>query len=551
MMRMQKCTLGYIFRHRHIRVSGICAVFIALLLCMTACENSAKTENMVSEQINITGSEMEPSQTVTDGELPEVITFGTYPQQSEEAEPIEWLVLDRNEDEVMLLSKDCLASLPWHNSHVAATWDKSDIRDWLNGTFLDTAFSEEERANILLSSLENGDDLNYGTTVGESTNDLVFLLSASEALALLQSSDRTAKPTSHAISQGAYTNANGNCAWWLRSPGMTEAGPAYFASAGEIGSRAHEVNETIIGVRPAIRIRYSREILSEGELSTIAAGETAVTKSIYTDGNGDFAYIPADFTVSAAEGEQTVSTGLVVIGPDGSEFVWIPTTSTEFSTRDFGSYFSPGSSFSNYHDETELDSLDTYQEMVASVEQYGGFYLGRYEASKGKDGLPRSKRVTNGEPGTIWVQFSPQDTTAVCQKLYADNDTVQGFFPWGINWDTALQWLIDSGCKAKAEVVSDSTGWGNYSDDDFSPKANGKTTGAYEEAKANNIYDLAGNNWEWTQERNGSDYVMRGGGYNLMGGACSGARYPAALRDPLPGNNHHPNVTFRVGLFVK
>jgi hypothetical protein len=50
------------------------------------------------------------------------------------------------------------------------------------------------------------------------------------------------------------------------------------------------------------------------------------------------------------------------------------------------------------------------------------------------------------------------------------------------------------------------------------------------------IYDLAGNNWEWTQERFGSNYVMRGGGYNLMGGACRGGDYPAALRDPLPGN---------------
>lgn len=79
-----------------------------------------------------------------------------------------------------------------------------------------------------------------------------------------------------------------------------------------------------------------------------------------------------------------------------------------------------------------------------------------------------------------------------------------------------------------------------------------KYTGQWEEAKANNIYDLAGNNWEWTQERYVfGNYVMRGGGYNLMGGACSGSRYPAALRDPLPGNDHHPNVTFRVALYVK
>ena len=282
------------------------------------------------------------------------------------------------------------------------------------------------------------------------------------------------------------------------------------------------------------------------ELPAIAAGEKATEKSIYTDVNGDTAYIPAQFMVSADADEQTINRGLVVIGPDGSEYVWVPTTVTALKVREFGSYFS-GGSISDYHDETELDS---YQNMIASVMKYGGFYIGRYEASKTDDGLPASKRVTEDEPGQIWVRFSPQDTTVVCQNLYADNDTVQGFFPWGINWDTTLQWLVDSGDKLIGDIKVDSTSWGNYSNDSFSEGARGNYTGAWEDAKANNIYDLAGNNWEWTQERFGSNYVMRGGGYNLMGGPCSGDRYPAALRDPLPGNNHHPNVTFRIALYI-
>ena len=278
-----------------------------------------------------------------------------------------------------------------------------------------------------------------------------------------------------------------------------------------------------------------------------SVGNTAEARA-YTDANGDVAYVPEGFAVSEREGEQTISTGLVVMGPDDSEYVWVPTAQTALAARDFGSYYSGGDSFSRYYDDA---SLETYQAMVASVEKYGGFYIGRYEASKGADGLPASKCVGDGASGSIWVQFSPQDTTSACERLYADNDTVQGFFCWGANWDTALQWLVDSGCLAWEDVASDSTSWGNYSDDGFSQGARGNETGVYEQTKANNIYDLAGNNWEWTQERCGSDYVMRGGGYNLMGGACPGSRYPAALRDPLPGNDHHPNVTFRVGLFVK
>ena len=134
--------------------------------------------------------------------------------------------------------------------------------------------------------------------------------------------------------------------------------------------------------------------------------------------------------------------------------------------------------------------------MIASVEQYGGFYIGRYEASQGQNNFPASKRVSDSEPGRIWVQFSPQDTVIACENLYADNDTVQGFFPWGINWDTTLQWLIDSGCKTWEEVARDSPAWGNYSNDAFSNGARGNLTGVWEEAKSNNIYDLAGNNWD-------------------------------------------------------
>lgn len=286
----------------------------------------------------------------------------------------------------------------------------------------------------------------------------------------------------------------------------------------------------------------------EKVLPTVVPGETAVQISKYVDENGDIAIIPKDFTVSEKVGEHTVNTGVVVIGPDESEFVWVPTTKTALAVRDFGSYFY-GGGISGYWDETDQA---LYQDMVKSAGRYGGFYMGRFEASCGggnnvSNYVPASKRLARP-----WVRFSPQDSAVICRNLYADNDTVQGFFPWGINYDTTLRWLIDSGCKTESEVTRDSTSWGNYSDDSFSQGANGSTTGQWEEAGANNIYDLAGNNWEWTQERYGSDsFVMRGGGYNLMGGSCSGSDYPAALRDPLPGNDHHPNVTFRVALFVK
>lgn len=183
------------------------------------------------------------------------VYFGSFPQQGSDAEPIEWIVLDETEDSMLLLAKECLASLPWHNDHRAVTWDQSDLRAWLNGEFLQMAFTTEEQEQILFTDLDNSDVLGYGTPIGADTRDRVFLLSGMESQTYLSDTIRTVTPTRYAIIQGAYTNSAGQCAWWLRSPGMTPTSPAYFASAGSIGSRAHEVDETIMGVRPALWIR--------------------------------------------------------------------------------------------------------------------------------------------------------------------------------------------------------------------------------------------------------------------------------------------------------
>ncbi len=124
------------------------------------------------------------------------IFWGHYPQQSDDPEPIEWLVLHEQDDQLLLLAKYCLASLPWHKAHIPITWDQSDIRAWLNDEFLQAAFTEEEQAAILLTDLGNGDDLGYGTPVGENTRDRVFLLSGGEVEQYLPTDDlHTVVPT--------------------------------------------------------------------------------------------------------------------------------------------------------------------------------------------------------------------------------------------------------------------------------------------------------------------------------------------------------------------
>lgn len=181
------------------------------------------------------------------------VRFGTYPAGGA---AIEWIVLDEDEDRMLLLAQDCIDARPWHGVRKAVTWAQCDLRTWLQEDFLFEAFTEEERRRILVSDVENGDDFGYGTPVGGDTRDRVFLLGGREVGKYLSSGgSRTASPTAYARRHGAYVNGAGTCAWWLRSPGMTPLGPAYIASNGDVGTRAHEVEETIIGVRPAMWVR--------------------------------------------------------------------------------------------------------------------------------------------------------------------------------------------------------------------------------------------------------------------------------------------------------
>ena len=68
---------------------------------------------------------------------------------------------------------------------------------------------------------------------------------------------------------------------------------------------------------------------------------------------------------------------------------------------------------------------------------------------------------------------------------------------YGNQWDRVLNWLVETGAKEQDEVYSNSSSWGNYSEDySGTPQAAGSNPAW----QANNIYDLAGNYFDWTQE---------------------------------------------------
>ena len=57
--------------------------------------------------------------------------------------PYEWLVLDRSEAGMLLLTKEGIACRPYHEEFEEVTWEKCSLRSWLNGEFMEAAFSVE------------------------------------------------------------------------------------------------------------------------------------------------------------------------------------------------------------------------------------------------------------------------------------------------------------------------------------------------------------------------------------------------------------------------
>ena len=171
--------------------------------------------------------------------------------------------------------------------------------------------------------------------------------------------------------------------------------------------------------------------------------------------------------------------------------------------------------------------VDEYKEMIESVSKHGGFYIGRYELSE--EGVQKDKETLTN---TNWYNLYKK-----CTELQA-SDKVKTQMIWGCQWDVTMNWLISSGAKTSDEVNKDSSSWGNYQEtsvkaDDGTTeiKASGTSaklnTGKTTFTMANNIYDLAGNVYEWTQEASDT-YVRasRGGDYyNNGSGSPASDRY--------------------------
>ena len=200
----------------------------------------------------------------------------------------------------------------------------------------------------------------------------------------------------------------------------------------------------------------------------------------------------------------------------------------------------------------EVRGFTDYNQNTESVNKYGGFYIGRYE-SGGIGQYLGSDHIFFPEEVVVkksWKEIIDEDfdlCEELAENMYKDNKIVKTQIISGAGWDRTMNWLIETGDKTPYEVYADSSTWGNYRNAVGNAAIGaGKytPTGASEYWKANNIYDLAGNYDEMTQEKRENDIMHRGG--EVSGGTCYGY-FSAGRRE---GKITIDEGAFRVQLFI-
>ena len=167
---------------------------------------------------------------------------------------------------------------------------------------------------------------------------------------------------------------------------------------------------------------------------------------------------------------------------------------------------------------TESSLQTEFNTMVNRVSSKKGFWVGRYEtsnmSSSNTDDSTQQIKVTKGTTTGIasvnWYRMYAQ------QKNYSklalgSATTATSSMIWGSQWDQIMIWMKTVKNTINTTngeyYVTNAVGMGNYGtisgvDDGWSSTSAPAPTGYQENYKVKNIYDLAGNVWDWILEAN-------------------------------------------------
>lgn len=209
-----------------------------------------------------------------DGDFPISFSTGTTVSYGSlyyfKVEPIRWRILSENGQTALILCDSIIANRRYDD--LSNNYAESEIRQWLNTTFYQTAFSELQREIISITTVDNSaESAGYAESpyACENTEDKVFLLSRSEVTNSEYgfSSDkyesdnaRGMQTSDYSRATGAFTvhwsdsNYYGNGRWWLRSPAYGDSYLVLDVFYDQSNAGAYTVDGGHVGIVPAMWI---------------------------------------------------------------------------------------------------------------------------------------------------------------------------------------------------------------------------------------------------------------------------------------------------------
>lgn len=160
----------------------------------------------------------------------DTIKFGFYEQDNDldnGKEDIEWIVLKKRRNKVLVISKYGLDSQQYNDEDKDVTWASCTLRKWLNEDFLESAFDDDLQKQIAKTSVNNKFEYRRGMNDyienGKNTKDKIFLLSQDEFekdfLSMEFDESYYGKYNKMKCELTAYADGKdeyGGSGWWLR-----------------------------------------------------------------------------------------------------------------------------------------------------------------------------------------------------------------------------------------------------------------------------------------------------------------------------------------------